>query len=317
MSKIDVHHHIYAPRMIEALEAAGGDPSGWLIPPAWTVEADQAVCAKIGVKTCILSATAPGPSIVADSAAAAKLARDLNIYCAQVRDANPSAYGFFASVPSLLDTERCLAEIAYALDELHADGVVLMTRYGSGNAYLGSASFAPVWEELDRRAAVVFVHPTHTGSGGQVNAAAPQPLFDYPHETTRAAMDLIMSGFKRKYARCRVVLSHAGGTLPYLIHRLTMLVHTPWANGRTEDELIEDAKSFYFDLALSSNPVQLPALLKFAKPGHILFGSDVPNAPESFVEKTTKFLEDFEMDQAMRDEIYFGAARKLFPRLAV
>ncbi|KAJ7347222.1 amidohydrolase family protein [Mycena albidolilacea] len=317
MSKIDVHHHIYAPRMVEALEAAGGDPSGWFVPPAWTVEADQAICTKLGVKTCILSATAPGPSIVADPAGAAKLARDLNIYSAQVRDADPSAYGFFASVPSLLDTERCLAEIAYALDELHADGVVLMTRYGSGNAYLGSSSFAPVWEELDRRGAVVLVHPTHTAAGGQVNAHAMQPLFDYPHETTRAAMDLIMSGFKRKYARCRVVLSHAGGTLPYLIHRLTILVHTPWANGRTEDELVEDAQSFYFDLALSSNPVQLPALLKFAKPGHILFGSDFPNAPKPFIEKMTKFLDDFEIDQDTRDEIYFGAARRLFPRLAV
>jgi predicted TIM-barrel fold metal-dependent hydrolase len=174
-----------------------------------------------------------------------------------------------------------------------------------------------VWEELDRRGAVVFVHPTHTAAGGQVNAHAMQPLFDYPHETTRAAMDLIMSGFKRKYARCRVVLSHAGGTLPYLIHRLTILVHTPWANGRTEDELVEDAQSFYFDLALSSNPVQLPALLKFAKPGHILFGSDFPNAPKSFIEKMTKFLDDFEIDQDTRDEIYFGAARRLFPRLAV
>ncbi|KAL1581905.1 hypothetical protein WHR41_09481 [Cladosporium halotolerans] len=223
MSKLDVHHHLYSPAFTKALQDAGGDPCGWYIPD-WTVEADQELCKSLGIRTAILSHTAPGPEVKKDSIEAASLARAMNEFSAKVRDEHPEKYGFFASVPSLLDTERCIAEIRYALDELRADGVILMTRYGSDNQYLGHQDFNPVWQELNARKAVVFVHPTHPVDIALVHASLPQPMLDYPHETARTAMDLVMTDTLRRHAHnCKIILSHGGGTLGMLVGRVAGL----------------------------------------------------------------------------------------------
>jgi hypothetical protein len=150
------------------LEKAGGDPSGWYIPP-WTVEADKAFSKLIGNQTVILSVTAPGPCIESAPSSAAKLARSCNEYTAKLRDEDPQGYGFFASLPNPGDTAECLEEIRYAFDELSADGVILLTRYGKDNHYLGHDDFRPVWAELNRRKAVILVHPTHPVNTNWVN----------------------------------------------------------------------------------------------------------------------------------------------------
>ncbi|PNY20470.1 2-amino-3-carboxymuconate-6-semialdehyde decarboxylase [Tolypocladium capitatum] len=314
MAKIDVHHHIYPPGLTAALEACGGDPSGWHTP-SWTLEADNALCSSIGIGTAIFSVTAPGASILKDAEASAKLARQLNEYCAKIRDEDPSKYGFFVNVGSLLDTALCLEEIRYSFDVLQADGIILFTRYGKGHHYLGHKDFKPIWAELNRRKAVVFVHPTHPVDTNLVNVHSPLPMYDYPHETTRAAMDLIMANNLREFPDCKIVLSHAGGTLPYLIHRMTMVVDTPYRVDKTKDEIVEDAKRFYFDLALSGSHLVLDTLCKFAKPGHILFGSDFPNAPLATIEYFTRVIEEHGFDAKTRAEIYHGAGVALFPRL--
>lgn len=270
----------------------------------------------MGNGTSILSVTAPGPCIEKDPVRCAALAREVNEYCAKLRDDDPSGYGFFTSVPSLHDVEGCVKEIGYAFDQLKADGVTLFTRYGSDNHYLGHPDFKRIWAELNRRKAVVFIHPTHPVDTHWVNPHSPQPMYDYPHETTRTAMDLIMNNHMRDYPDCKIILSHGGGTLPYLIYRVaSMLEHTPMTVGKSADEIIEDAKRFYFDLALSSTPITLQALFSFAKPDHILFGTDYPNAPTPGIHYQVEALEKYEMDQEKRKEIYNGAAMKLFPRL--
>lgn len=298
-----------------ALENAGGDPSGWYIPP-WTLEADKTLSKSVGNKTVILSITAPGACIEKDSSAAAQLARKCNEYSAAIRDQEPDAYGFFASLPSLLDTDETVKELAYALDELKADGVTLFTRYGSDNHYLGHADFARIWAELNRRKAVVFVHPTHAVDTNLVDPALPGPMFDYPHETGRAAMDLIVTDTLRSTPDCKIILSHAGGTLPYLIYRVAeALPLTPMTIGKSTEEILEEARRFYFDTAISSNPVTLKALFAFAKPGHVLFGTDFPNAPVKAIEYFTESLEKYELEPAEREELYSGSALGLFPRL--
>ncbi|KAJ6189153.1 Amidohydrolase 2 [Penicillium mononematosum] len=250
------------------------------------------------VTTTILSITAPGPGIERDAAKAAALARSCNESAAAIRNAQPLQYGFFASVPSLFDTAAVLKEIDYACTSLRADGVTLFTRYGDGPNYLGHAAFRPVWADLSRRGAVVFIHPTHPVDTQLVNQWLPQPMFDYPHETGRAAMDLLTSGILQDYPGCKIILSHAGGTLPYLIHRAaTMLPFMP----RT--------------LAISSNPVTLKALFEFAAPGHVLFGSDFPNAPHDAIQRFTDFLGAYELPGETKGQVYSGAALELFPRL--
>ena len=303
------------PDMI-ALERAGGDPSGWYIP-GWTVEADKEISRKVGNGTAILTVTAPGPCIEEDDEKAAILCRQCNDYVAALRDNDPSGYGFFACLPSLIDEEHTLKEIDYVFDELHADGVILLTRYGNDNHYLGHEKFNNIWAELNKREAVVFIHPTHAVDTHLVDAALAQPMFDYPHETGRTAMDLIVHDNMRDYPKCKIILSHAGGTLPYLIYRSAgMLPHMPHSIKRTTEEIIEEAQQFYFDTAISANPVTLKALFEFAKPDHVLFGTDFPNAPSPAIEHFTEHLERYPMSLELRKSVNNGAALKLIPRLA-
>ena len=285
--------------------------------PPWTLELDQDINSALGVKTAILSVTAPGACIKKDPTEAAALARNCNEYAAEIRDKTPSAYGFFASLPSLLDTSEALEEMTYAFDTLGADGVILFTRYGGDNHYLGHADFEPIWAELSRRKAVVLVHPTHPPDTRLINASLPQPMYDYPHETGRAAMDMLVSGTTRRHSGCKIILSHAGGTLPYLIYRAAgMLPHTPMSIGLSTEQIVEEARNFYFDTAISANRVTLKALLELAKPGHVLFGSDFPNAPRKAIEYFTTTLEQYEMGEEGQRAIENEAALALFPRLA-
>ncbi|KAL1614836.1 hypothetical protein SLS56_012000 [Neofusicoccum ribis] len=193
-----------------------------------------------------------------------------NKYAAGIRSTHPSRYGFFATVPSLLDPSSAHEEIAHALDSLHADDVILYTRYGDDNHYFGHPDFGATWDLLDARGAVVFMHPTHPVDTSLVNPALPQPMIDYLHETTRAAVDLITSGTVRNHRNVKIILSHAGGTLPYLALRpAAMLPYVPSAAGDLSDTavtdgLIEDARSFYFDTALSASALTLDLSKGFA-----------------------------------------------------
>ncbi|KAI9825604.1 MAG: hypothetical protein M1819_000500 [Sarea resinae] len=300
-----------ATREETTIKRAGGDPSGWSIP-SWTLDADKAINNVVGTATTILSLTAPGAPIEKDTADAARLARQANEYAAKLRDDEPTKYGFFAALPSIVDTKESLEEIAYALDVLKADGVTLFTRYGEDSYYLGHPSFRPIWAELNSRKAVVFVHPTHVDLS-LVNEHLPQPMLDYPHETCRTAMDLIVNNNIKTYPDCKIILSHAGGTLPYLIYRAAaMLPYTPCDIGKSTQEIVEEGRSFYFDTAISSNKYTLELLFAFAKPGHILFGSDFPNAPTESIEYFTSTLEELWGDHR---EIERDAALAILPRL--
>ena len=234
----------------------------------------------LGVQSAILSVTAPGPCIVSDPVGQAALARRLNEYAAKVRDEDHHSFGFFASLPDITNTSAAIAEIDYALDVLGADGITLFTRYGPNATYLGNPAVEPVWKELDRRGATVFVHPTHPVDTERVNPHMPQPVIDYPHETTRTAVDMITSRTLSKFPNVKVILSHAGGTLPFLAGRfltLTPLRRTTgvvarFATGTTYDEATQAIRSFYYDVALSTSPQALRTLFDVVPEDHIVYG---------------------------------------------
>ncbi|KAL8747176.1 MAG: hypothetical protein Q9190_000916, partial [Brigantiaea leucoxantha] len=235
-----------------------------------------------GIRTAILSVSAPGADMFASSSESIALARSCNLYMAQVRDSDPSSFGFFAMIPSpILDMPAALAEIVYAFDELHADGVCLLSRYGTKNYYLGHEEYKPLWSELDNRHAIIFIHPNHQVDTTLVDSSLPQPMLDYPHETCRVAFDLVISDTVRTHPHVKIILSHAGGTMPFLAYRgADMLPTTGLCKNKSSEQIIDELRSFYFDLALGSNELQLPLMRKFAKRGHLLFGSDLPYAPE-------------------------------------
>lgn len=158
------------------------------------------------IGTSILSITSPGTSILNDDLPGANaLCRAINESAAALRDTHSSKLGFFATLPPVKTTNMAavLDEVTYALDVLHADGVTLFTRYGPH--YLGHETFRPLWAELDSRKAVVFIHPTHSVGHDTVSSALPQPVIDYPHETTRTAVDLIQQGVVANFPAVKVI----------------------------------------------------------------------------------------------------------------
>ncbi|KAG9800885.1 2-amino-3-carboxymuconate-6-semialdehyde decarboxylase, partial [Aureobasidium melanogenum] len=303
-----------------AVEEAGGDPSGWATPK-WSLDSSRSIMQILGVQTSILSITAPGACIL-QGKASHELARKLNLESARIRDQEPEKFGFFVSLPDILDTQAALDEIRYALDVLRADGVTLFTRYGKKNTYLGHPDVQPIWEELNRRACVVFIHPTHPVDTNTVNPKTPQPIIDYPHETTRTAYDMLTQGTCLRYPACKVILSHAGGTLPYLISRPAGLVRG-MSDGQAKDrigathaEMVAGFQSFYYDLALSTSPAVLKMLFETVPHDHILYGSDFPYAPPPVYPAFLEDLEDSAMTPEMRNKINFGNATNLIPRLS-
>jgi predicted TIM-barrel fold metal-dependent hydrolase len=263
----------------------------------------------MSIGTAILSLTAPG-------ARSAKLSREANEFASAIRDKDPSRWGFFAAVPSLIDTESALEEIEHALDHLKADGITLFTRYGDTNMYLGHPDFKRIWDLLDARHAVVFIHPTHAVDTNLVNPILPQPIIDYPHETTRAAVDLIVTDTARTHPNCKIILSHGGGTLPYIATRAATVLADAKLGTKTREEFLEDLGAFYFDLALSSTKQNIDMLLQFTKPHHILFGSDFPYAPLPTIQTFAKDLDNSGIDDELASKIDRTSALRLFPRLS-
>jgi predicted TIM-barrel fold metal-dependent hydrolase len=269
---------------------------------------------KEGISNAILSLTAPGVQIVALDRQP-QLARQINEYAAKLRDEH-TGLGFFAALPSLFDTKAAISEIAYALDILKADGVTLFTRYGDGNFYLGDARFRPIWHELNIRRAVVFIHPTHPVNGDRIHPYLAQSIIDYPHETTRTAVDLIITNTKRDFPDCKVILSHAGGTLPILFNRAANGVALVSKGEKDAQEFIQDVMTFYFDLALSTSSNVLDTLLKHFPHDQLLYGSDFPYAPVAHVAHFAAELDEYVMSDATSKKIKFKNALKLFPRLS-
>jgi predicted TIM-barrel fold metal-dependent hydrolase len=309
-ARIDVHQHIVPPLWAEALAARGLDSGGWVIP-SWSPRSAIAMMDQQGIATGVMSVTSPGVHLDGD-AAARDLARAVNEYGAEVVKDHPDRFGHFASIP-LPDVDGAVAETVYALDTLGTDGVVLMSN--AHGKYLGDADFEPLWAELDRRAATVFVHPAQPPM--TLLPGTPAPLADYVFDTTRTALNLVLGGVMSRYPNVRVILSHGGGFLPYAAYRFSGLTSTVVDRNRNAEDILRDLKRFYFDTALSASPSALPALLAFAEPGHVLYGSDWPFAPQDAGTYYNNFLEaypDYTPGQA--EAIDRGNAEALFPRLA-
>ena len=314
-SKIDVHHHIL-PEFFHDILANFKSPVG-LKPPPWSEDSSIELMDKLNISTAILSLSAPGALIAGSPAANRALVRKWNDYAFSLCESHPGRFGFFAALPSLTDSDGCLTEIKYAFETLRADGVTLFTSYEG--KYLGASEFGAVWQMLEEYGAVVHVHPIHSKEAPFSSPFLPQPLIDYPHETARTASDLILSGRKSACPKCRIILSHAGGTLPALAERLAALATTLFRSLLTEKsprgkQIIDDAKSFYFDLALGGSANVLDSLLRWAPKDKILFGSDFPYASQE-LEYFTGCLEEYEMKDEIRAKCYRENALALFPRL--
>jgi 6-methylsalicylate decarboxylase len=307
-NRIDVHHHLVPPFWAEALSGHGGDPSGWH-SPAWSADTSLAFMDGQRIATAVLSLTAPGVTGW-ETASRRVMARRVNEFGAELVARWPDRFGSFATLP-LPDVEGALRELEYAFDVLRADGVILLSNYAGH--YLGDPAFGPLWAELDRRAAVVFIHPAKPPI--PIIEGIPGPIVDYPFDTTRTAVQLVLNGVVARSPRVKIILSHAGGFVPYAAHRFAELAPVVRSDTPPAPELIESFRSFYFDTALSSGPASLLGLQSFARPGHILYGSDFPYAPASVGASFTAQLDTADLPSNIRTAINNGGARQIFPRL--
>jgi predicted TIM-barrel fold metal-dependent hydrolase len=303
--RIDTHHHIVPATYAAWLKRAGVRAGGLPIPD-WSPESSLTLMDKYGIQTAILSVSTPGVNL-GDDAEAREKAREVNEYAAEVVRKHPGRFGFFATL-CLPDVKGSIDEVAYAFDKLHADGVVLLAN--SRGIYLGEAAFDPVFEELNRRRAIVFVHPSQLYGIDPVTGIPPY-IADFLLDTTRAAIRLAASGTLDRCPDLKVILSHAGGFVPYAAYRIAGAA-SPTGNAA---EGLAQLQKFYFDLALSGSSTALPSLLAFAKPEHVTFGSDWPYAPEPAIAAFTAMYESHSMSGAQRASIDRGNAEALFPRL--
>ena len=306
-SRIDVHQHLLPPEFVAALDRHG--MAAWGRFP-WSAESAIATMDRHGIATGILSLSTPGTHL-GDDAEARILTRQINERIAGLVRGRPDRFGMFASVP-LPDVDGSLQAIAHAYDDLHADGVVLLTNVRG--MYVGDPAFEPVMAELNRRNAVVFIHPGPL-PGPPAKGIHPT-LADFLLDTTRAAINMVQNGIPRRYPGLKIILAHAGGFVPYAAYRISLMaaVDNPKADS---EAMLADLSSFYFDTALSGSPTVLPSLFSFAADGHELFGSDWPYCPDQDVRLFTGQLDAYRgIDSRGHHAVNRGNAERLFPRLA-
>src|SRR5580658_2501995 len=269
--RIDVHHHIVPPTWLAAVKQAKLDN-----PPLnnWTPEKSLEDMDAAGTATAIVSPTSPQVSFL-PAADAARVARESNEWARKLATDHPGRFGMFAMLP-MPYVDECLKEIEYVFDTLKADGIGMLTNYG--DKWLGYAEFAPVFDELNRRKAVVYTHPTSASCCVNLVKGVPDAAIDWGADTTRTITNLIFSGASARYKGVNFIFSHGGGVLTAVAERLRIqMVTTPPYKGQFTREMVDhELQRFYYDTAQVSNEVTILALAKLVPVSQIVFGTDFP-----------------------------------------
>jgi predicted TIM-barrel fold metal-dependent hydrolase len=303
--RIDVHHHHTPPPYLAAITARN-------IPGPvrdWTPEKSIADMDKAGVATAVTSITTPGLRFL-DEAGAGKLARECNEYTAKLVADSHGRFGMFAAMP-MPSIDGTLHEIAYALDTLGADGIGLLTSYG--DRWLGDPAFAPVMDELNRRQAVVYTHPTTANCCGNLIPDVPDSIIEWATDTSRTIASLVFSGTAARCPALTLIFSHGGGTMPFLTERFTRL---PLANralaARVPNGVLHELRRFYYDTAQASHPMALASLMRLVPVSQVLFGTDFPYRTAA---EHVKGLADYGFSAGDLAAIDRENALRLMPRL--
>lgn len=285
---IDVHQHYLPDFLLDAYSRAGRGPSLARFPN-WSIDGARRLQERLGLIRTFLSVSTPGVHL-GDDRAASDLARRCNDFCGGLAIDTGNRLSGFAALP-LPDTEAATQEAIRALDELGMPGVGLFASYD--NRFLGDAHFDPLMAELDRRGAVAFVHPMGHATSRTLNLAAPLWVAEYPIDTSRAAINLIVSGAKQRFPNIRFILAHGGGALPFLSVRLRAAsLIDPRLAHLTPERIDRELASFYFETAQASGAATFAALSAITTPDHVLFGSDYPYCVEPAIDDMVAHLSD-------------------------
>ena len=318
-STIDVHTHIISKTYIEAIKRAGvtAKQIGFPMDP-WDTSQRLAEMDRYGVQAQVLSVSSPGLRFW-QGKEAADFARVLNQELVELLKEYPTRFGAFGTIP-LPDVDASLAEIAWCLDEAQMDGVCLMTNYDG--KYLGDPAFARVMDELNRRKAVVFVHPTESVCIDQLNFGYPAPLIEYPFESTRMVVSLLDTDTITRCPQIRFIVSHGGGTLPIVTDRMAEIApmknHLDKTAGKELGQRFrEQIASLYYDMAISCFSSNLSAIHLTHDPARLLMGFDQPFIPAEAIGVAKGNIAAFAgFNAAQQTRIDQGTAHEILPRLA-
>ena len=309
--RIDVHFHTVPPAFRTAVETAATLKVPVRVPP-WSPELSLALMDRQGIQTVIGSVSVPGVHFGDDKEARA-LARRCNDYSAELIARRPDRFGAFAALP-LPDVEGAIEEAAYALDVLKLDGIGLMTNYG--DVWPGNPAFAPVFDELNRRKAILYFHPTAPTCCTHLLPNVTTALIEFPTDSTRCITDLLFSGTLSRCPDIRFIFSHGGGTLPMLAVRIAgglLRPHMKEIAARIPKGAMYEFKKLYYDVASVTNPISMGALLALAPLTQIFFGSDYPFID---IDTFSKQLQTLGLSPGQLAAIERENAAKLFPRYA-
>jgi predicted TIM-barrel fold metal-dependent hydrolase len=306
---VDVHHHFIPPFWFDEVKDHISRQGGGRIVPNWYGWSEERALERMdetGVATAIVSISAPGVWF-GDVTQGRRLSRETSLFAAQMRQRHPKRFGFFAALP-LPDIEGSLREIEYAFDQLHANGFVLMTSYG--DRWLGDPSFDPVMQELDRRGAIVYVHPGSPACCSQLMSYVPPFLTEFTQDTNRTITSLMFSGQLVRRRAIRFIFSHAGGTIPMLAGRISQLsTSVPQLAAAVPDGVEAELRRLYYEVANSANRPAIAALLSLVPATQVMFGSDFPLVPIAATQAKLSGLGLSESDLASLSR---GTAAKLF-----
>jgi 6-methylsalicylate decarboxylase len=270
--RIDVHHHFFPQFLLEAWQKAGvRNPA---MVQSWRLDATLDQMDRGGVGTAILSLSTGLNLPDLNAEQSRHLARLVNEYVAETMKDHPGRFGLFAFMP-MPDVESTLKEIEYALDQLKADGIGLHTSYG--DKWLGHPDFKPVMDELNRRKAIVYVHPLAPHCCGNLMPSVPASFIEFPQDTNRAVMSLLLSVTFTHTRDIRWIFSHAGGAVPILAGRINSLAKIQKTNVDSLPDGIDfELKRLYYETANAAYAPNMAALLKYVPISQVLFGSDYP-----------------------------------------
>ena len=310
---IDLHHHVI-PDFYWDASNEDGNAAGGITPPRWSLEGAIAYLDEARIDAAVPSISTPGVHF-GDDAAARSLASKVNEYLAEIKRDRPDRFGAFAILP-LPDVEGSLEQIAYALDVLELDGVSMLTN--AGGSYLGDARFDPVFEELQQRAAVVFVHPTASPDPIAHTLDLPDSLLDYPVDTSRAIAKLHYSNTFARTPDVRYVFSHAGGTIPFVASRFSIVDDMDVIPGAQERGAFADAlPRLYWDTASAFSDPVLHMLRSVTGLGNVVFGTDYPYPRDAIsIAGLRQLRRTSELDDGERRGVLGDTAGRLIPRLA-
>src|SRR6201981_2932517 len=309
---IDTHHHMLPDFFWQETENAHA-PIGGLAPLRWSREVTISFMDDAAIDVAVVSLSTPGVH-TGNSAKARTLARRCNEFAATLVQAKPKRFASFACLP-LPAIDASLEELAYAMDVLKLDGCVLFTN--ASGVYLGDAALEPVFDELERRQAVVFVHPNPSPDAVAHSLGLPDNLLDFPTDTNRAVAQMHYTNRFARTPHVKYIFSHAGGSIPYLAARFAIIDEMGFiAGGEQRGAAADILRRIYPRTPLNSSDPVLRMLRDIAGVSQIVYGTDFPYLRRDLAVKAKQRIsESSELNHLEKRAVLEGNAARLFPRL--